>query len=35
MKKIIALFGAGEKMDVRLSKNLTGSAFEVRRVEPS
>jgi len=30
----IALFGAGGKMGVRLSKNLVGSAFEVRHVEP-
>jgi D-apionate oxidoisomerase len=33
-KKIIALFGAGGKMGVRLSKNLIGSAFVVRHVEP-
>jgi D-apionate oxidoisomerase len=33
-KKIIALFGAGGKMGVRLSKNLMGSAFVVRHVEP-
>lgn len=31
----IALFGAGGKMGVRLSKNLMGSAYEVRHVEPS
>ena len=30
----IALFGAGGKMGVRLSRNLVGSAFEVRHVEP-
>lgn len=30
----IALFGAGGKMGVRLSKNLLGSAFKVRHVEP-
>jgi len=30
----IALFGAGGKMGVRLSKNLGGSPFEVRHVEP-
>jgi len=30
----IALFGAGGKMGVRLSRNLQGSAFEVRHVEP-
>lgn len=30
----IALFGAGGKMGVRLSKNLMGSAYEVRHVEP-
>ena len=30
----IALIGAGGKMGVRLSKNLMGSAYEVRHVEP-
>ena len=30
----IALFGAGGKMGVRLSKNLGGSPFEVQHVEP-
>lgn len=30
----IALFGAGGKMGVRLSKNLGGSPFQVRHVEP-
>lgn len=30
----IALFGAGGKMGLRLAKNLLGSAFEVRHVEP-
>lgn len=30
----IALFGAGGKMGVRLSKNLMGSAYGVRHVEP-
>lgn len=30
----IALFGAGGKMGVRLSKNLMGSPYEVRHVEP-
>ena len=30
----IALFGAGGKMGVRLSKNLMGSAYQVRHVEP-
>ncbi len=30
----IALFGAGGKMGVRLSKNLQGSAYQVRHVEP-
>ena len=33
MGKSIALFGAGGKMGVRLSKNLMGSSFEVRHVE--
>jgi len=31
----IALFGAGGKMGARLSKNLQGSAYAVRHVEPS
>lgn len=31
----IALFGAGGKMGVRLAKNLVGSSFELRHVEPS
>lgn len=35
MKKTIALFGAGGKMGVRLSKNLLQSDFAVRHVEPS
>lgn len=30
----IALFGAGGKMGVRLSKNLVGSPYRVRHVEP-
>ncbi len=30
----IALFGAGGKMGARLSKNLMGSAYRVRHVEP-
>jgi hypothetical protein len=30
----IALFGAGGKMGVRLSKNLQGSPYRVRHVEP-
>jgi hypothetical protein len=30
----IALFGAGGKMGYRLSRNLIGSAYEVRHVEP-
>jgi D-apionate oxidoisomerase len=34
MKKRVALFGAGGKMGLRLSKNLLGSAFEVCHVEP-
>jgi len=29
----IALFGAGGKMGVRLSKNLQGSSYQVRHVE--
>lgn len=33
MKTVIALFGAGGKMGVRLAKNLRGSRFEVRHVE--
>ena len=35
MKRTIALFGAGGKMGVRLSKNLLKSDFAVRHVEPS
>jgi len=35
MTKSIALFGAGGKMGVRLSKNLMGSSYEVRHVEVS
>jgi D-apionate oxidoisomerase len=35
MKATIALFGAGGKMGVRLSKNLLKSEFTVRHVEPS
>ncbi|MDZ5456712.1 phosphogluconate dehydrogenase C-terminal domain-containing protein [Azohydromonas lata] len=35
MKEKIALFGAGGKMGVRLSKNLLKSDFVVRHVEPS
>ncbi len=31
----IALFGAGGKMGARLSKNLVGSPFTVRHIEPS
>lgn len=31
----IALFGAGGKMGYRLSRNLQGSAYQVRHVEPS
>jgi hypothetical protein len=31
----IALFGAGGKMGARLSRNLQGSAYAVRHVEPS
>jgi hypothetical protein len=34
MTTTIALFGAGGKMGVRLSKNLGGSPFAVRHVEP-
>lgn len=34
MQTTIALFGAGGKMGVRLSKNLLGSAYAVRHVEP-
>lgn len=34
MQTTIALFGAGGKMGVRLSKNLIGSAYAVRHVEP-
>jgi len=32
---VIALFGAGGKMGMRLGKNLVGSAYEVRHVEVS
>ena len=35
MAKSIALFGAGGKMGVRLSKNLMGSSYDVRHVEVS
>ena len=35
MKEKIALFGAGGKMGVRLSKNLLASEYQVRHVEPS
>lgn len=35
MKETIALFGAGGKMGVRLSKNLLKSDYRVRHVEPS
>lgn len=35
MQTTIALFGAGGKMGARLSKNLQGSAYAVRHVEPS
>lgn len=35
MTKSIALFGAGGKMGVRLSKNLMGSPYDVRHVEVS
>jgi len=35
MKTSIALFGAGGKMGVRLSKNLLRSAYDVRHVEVS
>lgn len=35
MTKSIALFGAGGKMGVRLSKNLMGSSYDVRHVEVS
>jgi hypothetical protein len=34
VKTTIALFGAGGKMGVRLSKNLVGSVYTVRHVEP-
>jgi len=34
MKETIALFGAGGKMGVRLSRNLLGSGYVVRHVEP-
>ena len=35
MKETIALFGAGGKMGVRLSKNLMKSDYRVRHVETS
>lgn len=35
MNESIALFGAGGKMGVRLSKNLLKSSYRVRHVEPS
>lgn len=35
MNQTIALFGAGGKMGVRLSKNLLNTSFRVRHVEPS
>ncbi len=35
MNQRIALFGAGGKMGVRLSKNLLKSDYRVRHVEPS
>lgn len=35
MNENIALFGAGGKMGVRLSKNLLNSGYRVRHVEPS
>ena len=35
MSQKIALFGAGGKMGVRLSKNLLKSSFQVAHVEPS
>ena len=35
MNQTIALFGAGGKMGVRLSKNLLKSSYRVRHVEPS
>lgn len=35
MQTTIALFGAGGKMGARLSRNLQGSAYAVRHVEPS
>ncbi|MBT9499895.1 MAG: NAD(P)-binding domain-containing protein [Burkholderiaceae bacterium] len=34
MSATIALFGAGGKMGVRLARNLVGSAYKVRHVEP-
>jgi D-apionate oxidoisomerase len=34
MNETIALFGAGGKMGVRLSKNLMNSSYRVRHVEP-
>ncbi len=33
MSRSIALSGAGEKMAVRLSSNLVGSAYQIRHVE--
>ena len=35
MTETIALFGAGGKMGVRLSKNLMKSDFRVRHVSPA
>jgi hypothetical protein len=35
LQTTIALFGAGGKMGARLSRNLQGSAYAVRHVEPS
>ena len=35
MGTTIALLGAGGKMGARLSRNLKGSAYAVRHVEPS
>ena len=34
MNETIALFGAGGKMGVRLSKNLLKSSYRVKHVEP-
>jgi D-apionate oxidoisomerase len=34
-KVVIALFGAGGKMGFRLTRNLLGSSYQVRHVEPS